>query len=229
MKAIPSLVLAAAIAGFALEAPAAGAIVDIDVDFSGWMQPWVGAASDYTAATPPSEVVFRMEPLPGSVDTHGVLIAGRNHSDDLFLYIKRRFEGLQPVTTYQLAFTLRYVSNAPKGCAGAGGAPGESVWMKAGASFMEPRTVVLDGSYTTNIDHGVQAANGSDMVVIGNLATSNTDCKALRYEEKVGSGSLKGVRTDGGGGLWLVIGMDSGFEAASHVYLRSLAVKATPR
>jgi len=229
MRRIASLALAAALAAGSAGAAAAGAVVDIEVEFSAWMSKWTGAASDYTSETAPSEVVFRMEELPAPADGRGVLIAGRNHSDDLFLYIKRRFDGMRPVTTYHLAFTLRYVSNAPKGCAGVGGAPGESVWMKVGASNLEPRTVVLDGNYATNIDHGVQAGNGSDMVVVGTLATSNPDCRARRYEEMTGTGVLRNVRTDGSGGLWLVIGMDSGYEAGSQVYLRSLSVRATPQ
>jgi hypothetical protein len=228
MHAIASLVLAAALAAGPLRAEAAGAVIDIDVDFSAWMNMWTGASSDYYAATAPTEVVFRMEALPAPIEGRGVLISGRNHSDDLFLYIKRRFEGLRPVTTYELAFTLHYVSNAPKGCAGVGGAPGESVWIKAGASNLEPRTVVLDGRYTTNIDHGVQGSSGRDMVVLGNLATSNTDCRTRRYEERAASAVLRSVRTDGAGGLWLVIGMDSGFESASQVYFRNLSVRATP-
>ena len=229
MRRIASLALATVLAAGASGAEAAGAVVDIEVDFSAWMNKWTGAASDFVAATAPSEVVFRMEELPAPADGHGVLIAGRNHSADLFLYIKRRFEGLRPVTNYQLAFTLRYVSDAPKGCMGGGGAPGESVWMKVGASFMEPRTVVLDGSYVTNFDHGVQAGDGHDMVVVGTLATSSPDCGKRRYLEKTGTGTLRSVRTDGGGGLWLIVGMDSGYEGASQVYLRSLSVKAIPQ
>jgi len=227
-KRIASLALSAVLAAGPSGAAAAGAVVDIEVDFSAWNSRWTGAASDHIAATAPSEVVFRMEELPAPADGRGVLIAGRNHSDDLFLYIKRRFEGMRPVTAYHLAFTLRYVSNAPKGCAGVGGAPGESVWMKVGASFQEPRTVVLDGSYVTNFDHGVQAGDGHDMVVVGTLATSATDCGRRRFEEKTGTGTLRSVRTDGSGRLWLIVGMDSGYEAASRVYLRSLTVRATP-
>ena len=229
MRRIASLALAALLAAGPSGATAAGAVVDIEVDFSAWMNRWTGAASDYIAATAPSEVVFRMEELPAPADGHGVLIAGRNHSADLFLDIKPHFEGLRPVTNDQMAFTLHYVSDAPKGCLGPGGAPGESVWMKVGASFMEPRTVVLDGSYTTNFDHGVQAGDGHDMVVVGNLATSGTDCGKRRFEEKTGAGTLRSVRTDGSGGLWLIVGMDSGYEGAGLVYLRSLSVKAIPQ
>jgi hypothetical protein len=229
MKRITSLALAAALAAGSPGVAAQGTVVDIEVDFSTWMNKWTGASSDYIAATAPSEVVFRMEELPAPADGHGVLIAGRNHSADLFLYIKRRFEGLRPVTNYQLSFKLRYVSSAPKGCMGTGGAPGESVWMKVGAAYLEPRTVVLDGSYTTNFDHGVQAGDGRDMIVVGTLATSGTDCGKRRYEEKTGTGTLRSVRTDGGGGLWLIVGMDSGYEAGSLVYLRSLSVRATPQ
>lgn len=42
-------------------------------------------------------------------------------------------DGLVAEAAYEVSYVVRFASNAPSGCAGVGGAPGESVWKKVGA------------------------------------------------------------------------------------------------
>jgi hypothetical protein len=80
----------------------------------------------------------------------GFYIEGNNHSDDLFMFLKRQLsqaEGVQPNTTYRLKLRITFASKAPGGCIGIGGSPGEGVTLKAGASNIEPKAVLKDTTY----------------------------------------------------------------------------------
>ena len=73
-----------------------------------------------------------------------LFISGVNRSDDLFMFYKGQVGGLQGGTTYQVSFQVEFATIAPSGCIGVGGAPGENVYIKAGATTerangIEPR------------------------------------------------------------------------------------------
>ncbi|HHN81748.1 MAG TPA: hypothetical protein ENN11_03910 [Methanomicrobia archaeon] len=114
---------------------------------------------------------------------YGYYLSGENRSDDLAMLIKRSFgpeDGMSANTTYRVKFFIEIASNAPSGCVGVGGAPGESVYFKAGASATEPEAVVDDTAgtdyYRLNVDKGNQSSGGSQSVVLGHIGTSNNDC-----------------------------------------------------
>ena len=57
-----------------------------------------------------------------------------NLPDDLFMFLKRRLgtdDGIVPGQKYRITYTMVFASSAPSGAAGIGGAPGESVFIKA--------------------------------------------------------------------------------------------------
>ncbi|MFY7948070.1 MAG: hypothetical protein ACOVRP_02545, partial [Gemmatimonas sp.] len=139
--------------------------------------------------------------------------------------------GLQPGRSDGVARQLRLATGAPSGCVGVGGAPGESVWVHAGATAGEPRTVLQGAEdYRVNIDRGNQSVGGSQGVVLGTIANGSTDCLQRRFATKLlASHAPHAVTADGAGRVWLHAGIDSGFEAYSEVYLQSLEVVFTPR
>jgi hypothetical protein len=205
--------------------------VALSFDFSGGIGGWSGASADYQAATAPIDVVWAHAALPPPLAGSGFRLSGTNRSDDLFIYVKRQVGGLQPGRTYGVAMQVRLATSAPSGCAGAGGPPGEGVWVHAGATASEPRTV-LQGTqeYRVNIDRGNQSLGGSQGVVMGTIANGNTDCLQRRFATKLlSSHAPHAVTADGTGHVWLHAGIDSGFEAYSEVYLQSLEVVFTPR
>lgn len=202
---------------------------EIEVNFNKTSTDWVGGHSDYTSDTQPTDVVIQPRRLPGIFGGHGLYTAGTNRSDDLFIYIKKKFAGFTPDRDYSLTFTVRFLTDAPSGCVGAGGPPGEAVILKAGAAPVEPLTVAIDSQYQMNIDKGNQARGGKNAVVLGNIAGSNTDCNRPRFEWKTltGADALK-ARSDATGSLWIMFGIDSGFEGASEIYYRSATITALP-
>ena len=82
-----------------------------------------------------------------------LLISGNNHSVDLFMYAKKRINGLKPGREYVMTAEIEFATNASSECFGVGGAPGTSVYIKAGVSVEEPVSVAsAEDFYEMNID-----------------------------------------------------------------------------
>lgn len=208
---------------------------DISFDFSNGYQGWVAGFADYPVGKETEwEIGSVLAPLPAPLDgsRRGILLTGQNHSDDLFMYITREGAQLAPNAQYALRFRVTLATNAPKNCVGIGGAPGESVVLKVGATTTEP-TRFVDGAqyYRATFDHGAQLNGGRDAAPVGNIANSNTNCGAPRYELKeFDSGTTPlTVTTSATGRLWLVVGLDSGFEGTTAVYITAVRVAIDPR
>lgn len=211
------------------DSDSAGPATDIAIDFA-VDRGWRGGQSDYSASTAPTDVVFEEgADLPAPFSGQGLYSAGTNRSDDLFLYATKRFDGLEPNRRYRIAFELKILTDVASGCVGVGGSPGESVTVKAGASTGEPLTVETAGEFEMNIDKGNQTQSGADALAIGNLANSRTECADGGFEKKtLRSAAPLTAETDDGGGLWILFGIDSGFEAGSALYYVDATVSATP-
>lgn len=109
----------------------------------------------------------------------------------------------------------------PAGCFRVGGAPGESVWVKAGATAVDP-LAVRDGSYLRmNIDVGNQSAGGSEGVVLGDVANSRRCEQPRQWERKSFAGRPipASISIPASGRAWLCFGVDSGFEARTGILL----------
>ena len=133
---------------------------EIRENFNKTANDWLGGHSDYTSDTQPTDVVVKPRRLPGLFGGYGLYTAGTNRSDDLFIYIKKKFTGFAPNQDYLLTFSVTFLTDAPAGCVGVGGAPGEAVFLKAGAAPVEPLTVAVDTEYQMNIDKGNQSRGG---------------------------------------------------------------------
>src|SRR3989337_2943870 len=115
---------------------------------------------------------FEYTNLPSNLgDRKSLMLSGNNHSDDLFMFIKGKVTGLIPNTSYNVVFEVELASNAPAGSVGAGGSPGESVYLKAGASGIEPKKIAQSDKYVLNIDKGNQSTPGENAIVLGDIST----------------------------------------------------------
>lgn len=203
--------------------------VQLAADFNQGIDGWQGGSSDYTAADAPENVVFEQRALPAPLSGKGYYVAGHNRSDDLFLYVKKQFGGFVPSASYQVSFTVKFATNVPTGCMGVGGSPGESVWVIGAASDIEPVASLKGDRKELNIDHGNQGGGGKAGQVLGTIGNSVTDCGTPVYESKtVKSREPLTVKADSNGKLWLLVGIDSGFEAASQLMFQSVTLDADP-
>ncbi|MCB1553207.1 MAG: hypothetical protein KDJ14_05315 [Xanthomonadales bacterium] len=183
------------------------------------------------------ELEFAWETLPAPLQARrGIRLGGHNRSDDLAMLVKAPLRGLQPDALYRVELALEMASDVPRGCAGVGGSPGDSVYMKLGASAIEPLAVEqMEGAapiLRLNIDFGVQSTSGTQALVVGDLANTQScdDLSLGRWELKslnTRSANFR-ARTDATGTLWVVAGLDSAFEGRTDVYFTALDVYLEP-
>jgi hypothetical protein len=211
--------------------------VRLEFDFRQDAQGWEAGFAEYAPEMEDMMLEAGIRPLPSelAVSGTGYYLQGMNHSDDLFMFLKRQLgtdDGVVPGQAYRVMFTIVFASDAPSGGVGIGGSPGESVYLEAGASAIEPE-VYLDsdtGYYLMNVDKGSgNEPSGEAASKIGNIANG------LSAEENPRYISLKRqheheytVTASPDGGLWLLVGTDSGFEGLTGIYYQSIAVTLQP-
>ncbi|MBD0369627.1 MAG: hypothetical protein ICV60_02145 [Pyrinomonadaceae bacterium] len=213
--------------------------VNLVFDFSRGTEGWLADFSDYPPATNKDnfyELQAGLRTLPAEIDASrtGFYFQGSNHSGDLFSFMKRRLsaaDGIAPRTRYQITFTLTFASKTQTGCVGIGGAPGESVYLKAGASSIEPLPLPnSQGWLVMNVDKGNQSQGGPAASVAGNIA-NGLPCN-LSYQPYVTVRRTHQhtfeVASNSNGELWLLVGTDSGFEGRTTYYYQRVEVKLTP-
>jgi hypothetical protein len=211
--------------------------VRLEFDFRQGAQGWEAGFAEYGSEMQGMMLEGEIRPLPSELGINGTgyYLQGINHSDDLFMFLERRLgtdDGVVPGQEYRVMFTIVFASNAPSGAVGIGGSPGESVYLKAGASMVEPE-VYLDsdtGYYLMNVDKGSgNSGNGTAASVVGAIANG------LSAEENPRYISLERqhehqytITASPDGGLWLLVGTDSGFEGLTGIYYQSIAVTLIP-
>jgi len=197
-------------------------------DFKSDSYGWYGDFADYPVNDSIAyELKFEHTNLPTNLGSgKALLLSGNNHSDDLFMFLKKKISGLSPNTEYATSFEVKFATNAAKNSVGIGGSPGESVFLKAGSFNEEPRKVNLEGYYTMNLDKGNQSTRGENMVVIGTISFASTDGVSYALETRNNLSSLI-ARTNQNGDLWIIVGTDSGFEGTGAIYYTEISLVLT--
>lgn len=196
-----------------------------EFSFEKALEGWAVDFSDYTVGEEAKyELSFAHAALPAPLDPSkkALKISGRNYSDDLFMFIKRKIAGLDPNTAYSLTFTLQIASDAPNDNVGAGGNP--AIPLKVGATQIEPKKLAQSDFYRMNIDKGEQEDDGKDMMNIGNTGNGTKEFKYVLIE-KNNNGKPFEIMTDKNGEVWVIIGTDSGYESTSTLFYDSVHLR----
>lgn len=197
-------------------------------DFEQGFDGWQGGVADYPKDWEQSrlEFVFIHDNLPAEIneDGMGVRISGRNLSDDLFMFMKKKITGLEPNHTYSVTFLIELASKYPEQSAGIGGSPGASVFLKAGGSTVEPIPVEEGDDIRMNIDKGGQSQGGENMMVLGNIGIPGEE-QVYQLIQRNNLQNPIQITTDNSGSLWLIIGTDSGFEGTTTLYYNTVDVE----
>ena len=206
--------------------------LSITFDFKLGAQGFTAGFADY----PPDraeiyELTSDYRQLPAPLESQSALfISGVNRSDDLFMYYKGSIDSLSPGSRYTVTVSLGIATEVPSGCFGVGGAPGESVWIKAGVSGTEP-VAVLDGSHLRmNIDIGRQFNSGEHAVVLGDISNSRNCEQPRQWELKSfeNRSTPISITVPSNGQVWLLFGVDSGYESLTEIYFTRASVTLTP-
>ena len=196
-------------------------------DFADGAQGWSGGFSDYPVASAGDhQLQCELRPLPDYLggDT-AMYVSGNNPHDDLFMFLKARTTGLEANHCYRIVFRLRIASCYPAGSSGIGGSPAESVYLKVGATTVEPLVIEDGDSYLMNVDKGRQNENGPAALVIGDIAKPGGEEATYQIVSRDNAGAPFEVTTDESGSLWLLVGTDSGFEGTTSIYYEWIRVE----
>ncbi len=193
-----------------------------DKDAEGWAVAFADLPADYDQDL--YELDSGHRPLPEGLAGGGIYVQGHNRSDDLFMYLKRQVGGLQPNTVYSVSVSIDLATDVPPGLIGIGGSPGESVFVKAGASGVEPTSHVDGiGHLRMNIDKGNQSTGGEAMVVLGDITHPEASGDTHAIKTLTNADAPLTVTTGDEGSLWLIVGTDSGFEGLTSLYYARIA------
>lgn len=205
-------------------------------DFNTGSKAWLAGFSDYNLGTNDLRMLAELRPLPDEVSGNrgGFYLQSMNRSDDLFMYLKKQItteDGLEPNQAYRVSFHIRMSSNAPTGCVGVGGSPGDSVYLKAGGSIDEPVALLAgNGFLQVSVEKGDQSQGGRDLGVAGTIANGRAcDGTESPYVSLVKEyAHPQQIRTDDRGSLWVILGTDSGYEGLTGLYIESVTVRINP-
>ena len=200
---------------------------EFNFSFDNNREGWEGDFADYPSGEEQFyELDFQHSSLPDPLNiprTGALMQTGSNRSDDLFMFIYRRFNGLKRNQAYTVSFEVEFATDVADGMVGIGGSPGESVYIKAGAVSVLPEKVNQDNFYLMNIDKGNQSVGGSDMRVIGDFS-NDSDQNEYRFKS-ISAESLLTVTSNSSGELWMIVGTDSGFEGVTTIYYNRIDIR----
>lgn len=217
--------------------PTAPPTLTLSYNFNEGAQGWSSGLSDYPLDQAENlDFLSRIAPLPEELETdaQGLYIQSHNSPDDLFTFISRRVaqsDGVRAGQTYRVSFTLVFASNAPSHCSGVGGAPGESVFLKAGVTGQEPQASYdAEADYVVmNVDKGEQGEGGADASLAGDIANGVECGEGVPYVTLTRTHVHEtAVTADADGNLWLLVGTDSGYESRTALYYQRIEARLTP-
>jgi hypothetical protein len=202
--------------------------------FNEGSQGWLPSFSDYSLTTASLQRIAEIRPLPGFPPAwRGYYLQSMNRSDDVFMFLKKELgsdEGIAGNRLYSVSVDTLFFSEAGSNCIGIGGAPGESVYFKAGVSLDEPVPTLMNADFVTlSVDKGNQASGGKAAGVAGNVA-NGVPCEEPRRWVLLNRlyHHPELVRTDSRGRIWVFVGTDSGFEGLTALYYYQIIVTLRP-
>ena len=195
--------------------------LNVDFDFESenlGLLDWEVFMTDYSMEQEElMEFDFGREALPAPLSGSGLMVTGHNRSDDMFIYMRRLLTGLPSSAEFDLSFDIDLASAYPENSVGIGGSPGASVYLKAGAVAQAPLKLQDNGFFTISIDKGNQSQGGQDMVVLGSIGTQGQLGVYERINRNNSNAPMR-VRSNANGEIWIVVGIDSGFEGLTRLY-----------
>lgn len=203
--------------------------LDYEFDFDNLGQEnWNSLFSDYPVGSESSyELEFQYTNLPEPLDQNikALKISGNNHSDDLFSAIYRKFNELKPNTTYSVTFDIVMASNAPSNTPGVGGSPDLSLGA-GGINYIPENTIDNLNYYRPNFESNIQSGLSNEVFkILGNIGVSDIIPTPFILINRNNLADPIKINSNSNGELWLMIATDSGFEATTTLYYKSIIIE----
>ncbi|HEX8041865.1 MAG TPA: hypothetical protein VF490_22115 [Chryseosolibacter sp.] len=201
-------------------------IFPINFNFADSDQGWTHGFAEYPSG-PADSALFELkyaytdQPSEFMLVKRSFMLSGKNLNNDLFMYIKKKITGLKPQTDYTITYTVELTSDFAADSQSATG----SVYLKAGATPFEPKTVDDAGYFVMNIDKGNAATPGQHMVSLGDIITpAKSAGYTLLTRNNTMANSRYVGRTNADGELWLIVGTDSSYGGTTTVFYNRINV-----
>ncbi len=192
--------------------------------------------TDYSLATSDFRFQAERRNLPNKLpqDYKGrssFFLCGNNRSDDLFMGLKSVLtpaNGVVPNQQYTLHFDIEFASNSAS-CPGIGGSQGDSVFLKAGGSTLEPVPLLMADQYVSiNVDKGHQQSSGFNLGTVDNISNGRACDNPGWVLLKKSYQHPSAITASPSGDLWISVGTESGYEGLTDLYYRVITVTLTP-
>ncbi len=202
--------------------------VEFNFTFETGTENWNSFFSDYPVGEEEFyELAFDHTNLPSPLDENvkALRISGNNHSDDLFSAVYRKFEGLKANTDYKITFDIELASNAPKNAFGVGGSPDLALGA-GGVDFLLQNTVDDSNHYRPNFISKLQSGESNNILkVVGTIGVSDEIPTPFTLVNRNNLENPITLTSNDKGEIWLMIATDSGFEATTTLYYKSINIK----
>lgn len=202
----------------------------LSYDFNRGQQGWTSGFADW-AGTQLEDPVAQHGALPSNVGGNGWTLGATNRSDDLVAYLTRKVgarDGIIGDASYVLDYEVFVASNSRSNAPGVGGAEGESVVFKFGASGDAPST--SGELHRLNIDVGDQFTSGPAASNGGNIANGRDASQYPDENDKVYVKMSRKhthtfpVKSNADGSMHLFVGTESGYEGRTVMLYRRVDV-----
>jgi hypothetical protein len=201
--------------------------LDFDLTLDQLNENWFAGASDYPVGQEAAvDAVGDRRAIPVELGTATALYqAGTNVSGDLFVFQKKYWTGLRPLTTYQADLQVQFASNVHSECT-TGVGPG--VVIKAGVTTLEPRVDPdAQNIYRFSLNKGTFTTAG-DYVQVGNIGNGLSGCPAVgtwATRNTVTVRQSADLVTDSEGGFWMFIGTQSSVLARHEIFITRVGLR----
>lgn len=200
-------------------------ISSIEYDFDESDHGWVHGFADYPSG-PDDSTYYQLQyaytdlPVSSGDIRKSHMLSGYNHSKGLFMYLKKQVDGLSPNTDYTITFSIELALDLSGNID-----IGSGVYLKAGATHPEPKSVIESGYYVMNIDKGNQSGMGEDLTTLGEIVPQlNSTGYSLNTKTNTMSNARYVAKSDSKGMLWLIIGTDSNVEGITKLFYTKVNV-----
>ena len=225
---------------FTVTGGCASSALSLSSDFRDGLQGWQHVFANYTPAGQETyELRAEARALPPELGANGAgfYIQGHNRSDDLLMLLKKRLgpaDGVVAGQPYQVNFIINFASNAPSGCGGIGGSPGEAVSLRAGASAAEPLALLESQPVAPHVRMNVNILDPAQWGLTtspGGHIANGLPCDArpapyVSLQRTVQHAATVTANSDGE--LWLIVGTRSGFEGLTALHYQRIDVTLVP-
>ena len=219
-RLIAALLLLTVLSSCGLDETGGIDIFSLNFNFAAGSDGWTADFTDYPVnQNPLADSIYQWQAMPitAQESTNGrgaYMISCNNASGDVFMFLKKKIEGLKANTNYNVVYEIELASNA---------VAGQGIILKGGASELEPRKVIENSYYVLNIDKGTDTTSGENAIAFGDIGASNSETD---YNSTVKGNVNSSVpfltRTNSKGELWIILGTDSLFEGTTTVYFTNI-------